>query len=433
MTEDFLWGGINIRNICRFFLINIWMVIAVMIITYLGLGLVDQMTYTPRYSSTAVVAVYPMSSPYRYHTIETVSYLSVKTGEISSVFNSELFQSGLHNQEPSLQDCIIDCLQVANTDLLVMHATSSNPGNALKGIWAALDYYSQFSGNMTGAPEIKIMLGPEPPNLIVGGSKIQKYRLFLCVISGLTMSGLLLFMYVVRKTYKTERIIRKHYKNVRFFSLPHIKSGLKNKKWVFLKKTNHEPIKRLALEIKQVLHKCNKNTLFVTSYSDQEGGVAFLSELTKELSEQNQNVLLIETEVRRHDNDPELDKSDDKVKFTFQDVLQKKCNVKDVMIYREEFKGYCIQCDSGSIDENVSYSVDDARSLLTNCLGHADIVLVDGIARYPSYYADIWNEAVDVSIALCRQEDADFFKVDKMLSDLQNGDTYFAGCVLFGF
>ena len=27
----------------------------------------------------------------------------------------------------------------------------------------------------------------------------------------------------------------------------------------------------------------------------------------------------------------------------------------------------------------------------------------------------------------------DFFKVDKILSDLQKGNTYFAGCVLYGF
>ena len=38
-------------------------------------------------------------------------------------------------------------------------------------------------------------------------------------------------------------------------------------------------------------------------------------------------------------------------------------------------------------------------------------------------------EAVDESL----NYDADFSKVDKMLSDLQKGDTYFAGCVLFGF
>ena len=183
MTEGFLWGGINIRKFCRYFLGNFWMVIAIMIITYLGLGFLDARTYTPRYTSTAVAAVYPKTSSYRYHTIETVRDLSSKTDEISSVFNSDLFQSAFHNQDPSLQDCAIDSFHIENTDLLVIHATSYNPENALEGIPAALDYYSQFSGKMTGASEIKIILGPEAPYQVTGSSKIQNYRSPLCLLS----------------------------------------------------------------------------------------------------------------------------------------------------------------------------------------------------------------------------------------------------------
>ena len=101
MTDGFIWGGFNIRKFCRLFLRNFWMVIAIMIITYLGLGFVDKQTYTPSYTSTAVAAVYPMSLSYRYHTIENAYNLSSKTEDMSSVFKSDLFQTGLHNQDPS--------------------------------------------------------------------------------------------------------------------------------------------------------------------------------------------------------------------------------------------------------------------------------------------------------------------------------------------
>ena len=408
MTDDFLWGGINIRKFCRLLLRNSWMVIAIMIIAYLGLGFVDKQTYTPRYSSTAVVAVYPMSSSYRFHTIETISDLSTKTGDTNSVFNSTLFQSGLQKQDPSLQDCYIDSSQVAYTDLLVMHAISSKPGTALMGVRAALDYYSQFSGDVTRAPEIKIIFGPEEPYLLANDSKIHKYRAALSGLSGLMMAGLLLFMYAVRKTYKTEGSIRRRYKNVRFFSLP-------------LKK-RQEPMKKLALEIKQVLHKYNKNSLLVKSCADEERGNAFISALAKEIAEQNETVILIGAEA-----------SDDAEKYTILDVLQKKCTVKDSMIYRDDLKVHCIPYSPDSIDEDVSYSIDDVRRVLNDCLEHVDIILVNGAEWYPSQHAQIWKEAVDASIALCKQEEADFFKVDKMLSDLQKGDTYFAGCILLGF
>ena len=387
MTDDFLWGGINIRKFCSIFFRNFWMIIAIMIITYLGLALVDEQTYTPRYITTAVVAVYPESSSYRYHTIENASYLSSKTEDINSVFNSDLFQSGLQIQEPSLKDCTIDSVQVANTDLLVMHAISSKPENAFNGIPSALNYYSQFSGDITGAPEIRIILGPKAPFQVDGDSKIHRYRSRLPVLAGLMMAGFLLFMYIAKKTYKTEHSIRNRYKNVRFFSMPLIKSKSE-------KKNSQMPIRKLALEIKQVLYKYDKKSLFITSFADKEGGSAFISELAKELAEQDENVILIET---------------------------------------EELKVHCHQYGPDSIDEVVSYSIDDVGHVLSECMSRADIVLVNGTAWHPSHYAQIWHEAVDASIALCRQDDADFFKVDKMLRDLQEGDTYFAGCVLFGF
>ncbi len=415
MTDDFIWGGINIRKFCALFLRDFWMVIAIMIISYLGLSFVDKQTYTPRYISTAVLAVYPTSSSYRYHTIETAYGLASKTEDMSSVFKSDLFQSGFHNQDSSLQDCAIDCYPIANTDLIVMHANSSNPGNAFRGIRTVLDYYSQFSGDMTGAPEIKIILGPEEPYREANDSKIHRYRVVLSAFSGLMMAGLLLFVYAVSKTYKTERSIKRRYKNIRFFSLPFFK-------YKSVKKKHQESINKVALEIKQTLHKYNKKTLLVESCADEESGNAFLSVLATALAEQNEDVILMGTDV-----------SDDAQKYTLLDVLQQNCTVKDAMIYREDLKAQYIQFGPDNSDDYVSYSIDDVRRVLTDCLEYADIVLINGSAWYPFRYAQIWNEAVDASIALCRQDDAGFFKVDKMLSDLQTGDTYFAGCVLVGF
>ena len=433
MTDDFLWGGINIRKFCRYFIGNIWMVIAVMIIAYLGLSFVDKHTYTPRYTSSAVVAVYPTSSSYRYHTIETISNLSSKTEDSSSVFNSDLFQSGFHNQNPSLQNCTIESLHIAYTDLLVLHATSYSRENAFKGIRAALDYYSQFSGTMTGAPEIKVVLGPEDPYRESGGSKIQNNLLPLCFLSGLMMAGLLLFMYLAKKTYKTERRIRKRYKDVRFFSLPFTISGSKYKKGILSKEYNRKPIKKLALEIKQVLHKCNKNTLLVTSFADREGGTAIVSELAREIADQDENVILIGTEALQQKGAPGPDSSAETEKHTLLDVLQNRCTVAEAMLYSEGLKVHCIPYWPESMDEDISYSIDDVKRVLFDCLKNADVVLVNGTAWYPSHDAQIWQEAVDASIALCRQDDADFFKVDSMLSDLQKGNAYFAGCVLLGF
>ena len=96
-------------------------------------------------------------------------------------------------------------------------------------------------------------------------------------------------------------------------------------------------------------------------------------------------------------------------------------------------KVHCIPYWPESMDEDISYSIDDVKRVLLQCQEQADVVLINGAALYPSHDVQIWHEAADASIALCRQDDAGFFEVDTMLRDLQKGDTYFAGCVLFGF
>ena len=433
MTDGFVWGGINLRKFFAFFLKNFWMVIAVMLITYLGLGLIDQRTKSPAYTYRAVAAVYPMSSSYRFHTIENSYDLSNKTNVIGSVLNSEIFQSEFHNQYPDFQDFTIDCAQIANTDLLVLHATSSKAENASEGIQAAIEFFSQFSGNVTGNADIKIIFRQNAPTLAGDSSKIQSNQSKLSVFSGLMVAGLFILMYVLKKTYKTEGSLRKRFKNVRFFSLPVIKYGLENKKGFFSKNNYQNPINKLTLEIKQVLHKQGKKSLFVTSYADQAGGSVFLSELTRELVKQNENVILIGRTALQRDVTSGPEVSDGRKQHSISDVIHRECTVKDALFYNEELKVYCIQCDLDSIGEDISYSVNDARHVLDECLEYTDLVLLDGTAMFSSHYAEIWQEAVDASVALCQSKYADCFKVDQMLNNLQESDTYFVGCVLSGF
>ena len=45
----------------------------------------------------------------------------------------------------------------------------------------------------------------------------------------------------------------------------------------------------------------------------------------------------------------------------------------------------------------------------------------------------IWKEATDTSLAVCRQDKAGFKAIDRMMTDLQDNNSDFLGCVLYGF
>lgn len=64
MLNELHWGGINVKSLCKAVLLDIWMVFAVIVITYLGLGIFENMRYSPFYTSNTVVAVYPLNKMY---------------------------------------------------------------------------------------------------------------------------------------------------------------------------------------------------------------------------------------------------------------------------------------------------------------------------------------------------------------------------------
>ena len=94
MSKEMHWGGINGKSLCKAIFADIWMVFAVMVIIYLGLGIAGNLRNTPSYTSSAVVAVYPFNQMY---TLENSSSALETVGAVNEVLNSEMFRTGLNN------------------------------------------------------------------------------------------------------------------------------------------------------------------------------------------------------------------------------------------------------------------------------------------------------------------------------------------------
>ena len=75
----------------------------------------------------------------------------------------------------------------------------------------------------------------------------------------------------------------------------------------------------------------------------------------------------------------------------------------------------------------------DVEKILEQAEKLADVVLVDGGVWNGSRDAWIWKEAADASLAICRQDVADFYAIDQMMTELQENRSDFLGCILYGF
>ena len=122
MTDELHWGGINGKSLLKAVVSDIWMVLAVMIITYIGLGAAVSLRSTPAYTSSAVVAVYPFNKMY---TVETSSEALGTVGAVNEVLNSEMFRTGLEEHLTEPADFSFSSEQIDRTYILILTNSQS--------------------------------------------------------------------------------------------------------------------------------------------------------------------------------------------------------------------------------------------------------------------------------------------------------------------
>ncbi len=406
MSNELHWGGINIKSLCKAVLSDIWMVFAVMVITYLGLGIVGNMRYTPSYTSGAVVAVYPFN---KMPTMEASSDALATVSAANEVFNSEMFRTGLRERLTDPSDSSLYTYQIDGTYILMLSASSSTPENAYQTLRTALDYYGEISSHLVGDNHLEILSGPDFPLSASNDSKILKRRPLLTLFMGFAMGCFLVLMYVMRKTYKTPSAIQRCYKNVRFFMVKASASGKHGRK--NRKKSGGVPnqgaIRKTAVELMQMLRAKNGKSIFVTSAAPNEGKSEIMVSLAREMAGSGKDVIIMETDSGNSEISEQLGTTDQSIKVVFANEI----NAQDDFRYKSE----------------------DIKKTLERAEKLADIILVDGSIWTGSRDERIWKEAADTLLAICRQDKADFYAIDQMMTDLQENNPDFLGCVLYGF
>ena len=413
MSNEFHWGGISIKSLCKAVLPDIWMVFAVMVIAYLGLGIVENIRYTPSYTSSTVVAVYPLN---RMYTPESSASALETVSSVNEVFNSDMFRTGLKERLTESDDFYIFSRQISGTFVLMLSATGSSPENAYKTLRTALDYYDEISSHLVGNNHLEILNEPDFPLTASNESRILKYRPLLALFLGVGMAGFLAFMYAMRRTYKTASAIRNNYKNVRFFR---VKASTAEKQSRNNKKKsgmvpNKEATRKTAIELLQMLRVKNAKSIYVTSADSGDGKMEITVSLARELAGYGKSVIILET-------NPEDSEIKESIEYVKANEGLTDHSIKVVLANMDNE-----QDDFSDITKEVENKLEMTGKL-------ADVVLVDGRIWTGSRDELIWKEAADTSLAVCRQDKADFYAIDKMMTDLQKNNTCFLGCILYGF
>lgn len=432
MSNEFHWGGINGKGICKAVLSDIWMVFAVMVITYLSLGIVGSMQYTPSYTSSAVVAVYPFNKMY---TLDASSGALESVGAVNEVFNSDMFRTGLKERLTESVDFSLYSSQIDGTYILMLSASSSTPENAYKTLRAALDYYGEISSRLVGDSHLEILTEPDFPVSASNTSKILKIQPLATLFMGFAMAGFLVLMYVMRRTYKSTSAIQSYYKNIRFFRVRASGSDRQNRrnKRKSGSVPNQEAMRKASLELLQMLRAKHGKSIFITSAALGEGKTDITVSLAKELVNFGRSVLIMETDPENSDMPEQLGMSENQPGYMLSDLLQDGVDLESVAVDIPDQGFKIVFANKINTQDDFPCMLQDVEKILEQAKKFADVILVDGCVWTGSRDERLWKGATDTSLAVCRQDKADFYKIDQMMTDFQENNTGFLGCVLYGF
>ncbi len=432
MSKEMHWGGINGKSLFKAVVSDIWMVFAVMVITYLGLGIAGNLRDKPAFTSSATVAVYPFNQMY---TLESSSSALETVGTVNEVFNSEMFSMGLNARLAEPADYYLYSHQIDRTSILMLSVSSSSPENAYKILRAAMDYYGEISSHLVGDSYLEILSDPDFPTSPTNDSRILKHRTLLTLLMGFAAVCLLVLMYVMRKTYKSASAIQRCYKNVRFFRTlapaPNKRSRKNKGKSGSL--LNQESMRKTVMELWQMLRAKKGNSVFITSAAYDEGKTDITVSLARGLADLGKTVLILETDPDNTGITEQPDVSDDLKRYTLSEFLEDGTSTENGDGDRREQNIGVVFANSINVEDDFHNIAADVESIFKKAETFADVILVEGCVWTGAAEEQIWKEAADTALAVCRQDKADFNAIDKMMTDLQETNSRFLGCVLYGF
>jgi Mrp family chromosome partitioning ATPase len=242
-------------------------------------------------------------------------------------------------------------------------------------------------------------------------------------------------MYVIRKTYKTTSAIQRCYQNVRFFRIAVFPSDkhFRRNKGKSRSAANQEMTRKTALEVLQMLRAKKDSSVFITSAARNESKTEVAVSLAREFAAFGKSVLILETDSDNTDISEHFGESEILPVHTLSALLQGGTDFESAADAIPDRSINVIIANHHIQDDFAPDMADVSRRILEHAKKIYDVILIDGCSWSASEHDRIWRETADASLAVCRQDQADFQAIDQMMTDLRENDPDFLGCVLYGF
>lgn len=303
----FSLDAISWRGLCLQLLRNFWMILLAAGAVWLGVTGAHNLTYHPRYSSSATLVVTVQGDNSAYSSLSiTASMADV----FSQVFQSDALRNRIGEDLGEEMEGSIRCSVISETNLLTLTATSPDPRQAYLFLNSALQNYDEVAAEVFSNASLQLLQEPQVPSAPANTSWLMARRNLLTAAGALGMIALLCLLYLMRFTVKNpagaSRLLDGQVRGVIPFEKPQrIGSGKKRALQAPLLSSPlvsmnfAEAGRRAEAAIEAHMHRNRQKILLVASVTENEGKSTVAANLALALAEKHKKVLLVDADLRK--------------------------------------------------------------------------------------------------------------------------------------
>jgi capsular exopolysaccharide synthesis family protein len=427
---QFYLDEINIRSILRDFLKNWWLFILAALTAVLLISSYENLVYKEQFTSKATMVV----SAKGKGTSDAFADLTTTTGMadvFSDIFSSNVLRKLVAEElDVKTSSFSINANIIPETNLLIVQVTGEDPRIVHLAIGEVLEHCTEVSEYVFSNAVLDIL---QSPTVVASSSgfSASRYRNLAIIGAFVLMAGIIGVLSVFRNTVKTEAAARRRLQGKKLALIGHeeknrtLKSKIKSltKAILITNPTTSfgylEAFQKLSFRVKSDMKMKDQKVLLVTSIGENEGKSTVASNIALSLSQNGNNVVLADLDLRRSAIYKIFDLSAKKYNGLWEENINQRLKL---ILNRDPDK------------KTVEYlKRSGIRELIAEERKSADYIIIDSSPVNVAADTELILSQVDAVLFVIRQDWTQITEINRFIDVISKSNKEFLGYVLNDF
>ena len=415
-----------------------WLVIVLAVMmTGVGVYILTDLSYAPVYTSTTTFVVSSRGSSSTVYS--NLSSTSTLANVFEELLNSSLMRKTILAEIDSGSfDGTITAATIADTNLINVSVTASDPRTAFQVSQAIIDHHEGLTYQIVDDTTLEVLQAPTVPTAPANSTNAMARANKLATITAAAVTAALAVLSFMRKAVRSESEATKVLNCDCLGEIPHeqkhktLLSRFSRRKTSILITNSAtgfrfvENIRKLRHRVERMMH--GKKVIMVTSLLENEGKSTVAVNLALSLSQKHSKVLLIDCDLRKPACYAILDQGEVPVQLC--DVLDGNADLSSAILSDKMSSLHLLLEKRAMRNSGDMISSANMQSLLAQVRQEYDYVVLDLPPMAEVSDAESMMEYADASLLVVRQNIAAAPAVNKAIAALSDGNAKLLGCVL---